>query len=250
MNKLLLLGCFWVLPLLAEPPMVVGELSLHYPPFHFTADDERPGVYSEMVHAVLDRAGLEYQEQWLTYDQLKPAFKEGRISILCCSHPAWWEALGGIDHQLFSMPLAENRDLWIFPRGGAFNPVSELDGKRVALIRLFGYRGVNDERIERIDHDDVDQLLLTVSEKRADAGIVNEWVLLWELKKQALLLDLPQEQDRVTLHMLVGPQWRDQLPAINDAIDQLHGEGVFEQILRSYLPGYRPVEFPADQLLP
>ncbi len=239
--------CCWLSMVLAEEPLRVAQVSLHYPPFHFEAGADRLGVYPEMLRAVLEEIGQPFDVVSLDYPELKPAYRSGRIHIICCTHPAWWQDDPDLDYRLFSMPLADNRDLWIFPRGEPFNPISELAGKRVALIRSFVYQGVADALIERDDHEGVESLLAAVADGRADAGIVNEWVLLWELRRTPMPFDLPQEQDRVTLHLLVHRDWQALLSRLNDAVDRLQANGTFERIIRSYLPGYRPVIFPADE---
>ncbi len=231
-------------PVASEPVWLLGELSVHYPPFHMLLGQERRGIYADLAQAVLHHARIRHGTRYFTFKRLKRAYSKGDIALSCCTHPAWWEDVGGVDAELFSDPLLEIRDVWVFPRGYAFDPVADLVGKRVALIRAFGYRGLEQGPFERLDQDDVDQILEAVSTHQADAGVLNEWVLLWKLKEQPYALDRPVEQDRVSVHFVVRPEARHLLAPLNASIAALRRDGTLDRIIRSYLPDYRPVIFP------
>lgn len=244
---LLLLGLS-ALPLQAEPKWVVGELSVHYPPFHMELGKPRRGIYADLTQALLHRVNISHRTRYFTFSRLKRAYNKGDVQISCCTNPAWWQDVGGVDNSLFSIPLLDIRDLWVFPRGYAFDPAGVLADKRIALIRAFGYRGLEDGQYIRMDFDDVDQQLDAVDRHEADAAIVNEWVLLWELQHKAYGLDQPQEQDRVSVHVVVRPEASHLLPLLNQTIEEMQDDGSFDAIIRSYLPDFRPTSLPSPML--
>ncbi len=239
-----LLSLLLALPLAAES-WVSGELSLNYPPIYFELGAGPRGIYADLKNAILDEAGIAHRTEYLSSKRLFRDIWRARLHLNCCSNPGWWVGWGSdelIDPKAYSQPVVWMRDIWVFRRGRAFDPERQLTGKRIGLIRGFGYRELDERQFSRIDFDSSDDLIHALIAGEVQAIILNEFVFGWWMSRRGFPLEAGPMQDQVALSFLVHPKAAALMPQINAAITRLQARGALEALIRGYLPEYQAPE--------
>lgn len=213
---------------------VSGEMVIGYPPLYMDEHQSRRGIYSDLGRAIYQRAGIDHKINYYNSPRMQRDYWRTRLDIMCCNNPGWWKSDQAWDLSLFSIPVWSIREYWIFPIGVTFDPQTELDNKMLALISGFGYRGIDEAKIIRIDLPSTQKIMGHLDRQQADASILQEAVFYWEKQHGDFDLELGPLQDEVPVHVMVHPNARELMPRINQAIREMQADGSIDAIIHSY----------------
>ena len=223
---------------------------LHAAPYEINVPDETrmpmflieknnySGIYLDVFKKVLENAKIDYKFEPLPMQRRRKFFEEGKSYIDCCPSPNWRKSDAEAAVQLFSDPLFNSDDLYIFPKGKAFKVpnIDILGQKKVAIIRGYGYKGMAIFKDKAMQLNSEDELIGFIEKGRADVGIVNGFVLNYWLKTHPnTQLDVGEIHESTSLHIRIHKAKKELLPSINQAITKLKGSGEIDQILKKYM---------------
>lgn len=206
-----------------RPPLIyVGE---HY-----------SGIYAEIFKAVLTRAGLSFNFQPTPNSRRRLLFEEGEVIIDCCANPEWRQRPLEKKYQLFTLPIDESADHYIFNRAKQLdvNAYSDLKAHVVGVIRGFSYSG-SELFGHTVEVKTEEQLLEMVNLKRVDLAIMNKHVAEYYIKKKQLNLAIGPLHEKKTLHIRLHKSNAELLPKLNKIIKELVDSGERERLIKKYL---------------
>lgn len=191
------------------------------------------GIYIDLFREVLNGAGIQFTLIPIPKQRARIMFERGEAMLSCCDNPSWRMRDEELKVQLFSDALHDTHDLYVFPKGKAFD-TKDLRMRHIALVRGYGYRA-SEYFGTRFDLESESKVLEFLSLGRADVAIINENVL------QNWMLTHPNSvvpgkcHDNASLHIRVHRQRSDLLEPINQSIKRMIESGKREEILRKYL---------------
>lgn len=150
-------------------------VSTIWPPFTNLAG--RPRRASDLVHEALERAGITEQTSIVADGRLIPSLREGAYS----GSAALWHSADRERFLLYSQPYMETRLVLVGRKGsdvGAAS-LSDLAGKRVALVRTWAYGSAVDEAegTSFVRGDSMEDNLRAVLDGRVDYTIIDDLVI-------------------------------------------------------------------------
>ncbi len=167
-----LLFLLWGALGLAAPPTPLKLGSDVWPPF--TDVPDKPHEALDLVKAALDRGGVRSQSSIMTWAAALQALEQGKLD----GSAAVWKSPEREAYLLFSKPYLENRLLLVARKGEsvAFSAVSQLAGKRLALVRGYAYGDAVTKapRVEVVYKDSDADCLRAVLAKQADYLLLDE----------------------------------------------------------------------------
>lgn len=162
----------------------------------------------ELVRRALERAGLASEVSMVDVGRLTPGLEEGRFD----GTAAIWKSAAREKYLLYSAPYLENRLVLVGRKSSdvAYKDLSELKGKRVAIVSAFAYgdeiakaKGVRFVKGES-DQDNLRKLLLGQTDYiLVDALIAHRLVTLYRAEADRLLQVGSQPMITRTLHFAV-----------------------------------------------
>lgn len=220
-----------------ETLLVSYSGSNDFPPFAFAQPipKDNPGIFAEMVEAILNRAGLDFEFVFLPATRTNLAIKLGNIHIDITS-PAWHE--GVPDYFVMTDHFMVFNDYFIY-NNNAPKIVETADDVfhsklRVGLVRGYYYPSremfysVSDLRNERA-------LLNMLAINRLDVVIMNDLTMLYlskELHLNNLRIGPLHSEGLLTLR--VTKHKAHLLSSLNQAITELKKEDYFNDVLNKY----------------
>jgi len=207
----------------SRPPLVIST-------------ESHTGIYTELFTAVLKHAGIDYELHPVPPLRKRAMFEDGEMAVSCCSNPAWRNREQEIAVQLFSLPIYESADHFIFKRAQPFTiqTPSDLKNRVVGTVRGFTYPGSEFFGTDvKVQTEEV--LLEMLHLGRVDLAIVNKDVAAYYIKKNGLDLVIGPVHDKHTLHIRVHRSYDFLLPKINDAISHVITSGQRDTIIRRHL---------------
>lgn len=235
-----LLALIAVMPaLLASPgarcePLVISVYNENRGPLsRISPGGTVSGLYPDLFAAVLNRAGIGHTFRPVPQNRRRVEFANGDQVLDCCSNPAWRTQPREVAVQVFSDPIYETRDIFVFPKGKAFaiTEMADLQTKSVAVVRGFGYAG-SEWFGQRIDLDNEEALIKFVSLGRADVGISNDVIV--QASRFRDRIEIGPIHAEASLHIRVHRSRLDLLDPINAAISSLVLDGTIEDLERKY----------------
>ncbi|MFC3093848.1 substrate-binding periplasmic protein [Alteromonas sediminis] len=207
----------------SRPPLIIST-------------DKYSGIYAELFTAVLKQADIDFELFPVPAMRKRIMFENGEMALSCCSNPAWRNRQKELQVQLFSLPIYESTDHYIFNSNQIFNIAapSDLKTRVVGTVRGFTYPDSEwfgtDIKVQTEE-----KLLELLHLGRVEVAIVNKEVAEYYINKNGWALTIGPEHDKHALHIRVHKQHAALLPSINQAITQTIRSGRRDQIIKRHL---------------
>jgi len=204
------------------------------PPLSIVKDGEASGIYPDLFREILKEAGLTPDLLPVPPMRRRIGFETQLYHLSCCANPAWRQRPREQEVQIFSKQFYWTRDIFVFPKGKAFevDKLSQLSDKLIATVRGFDYRG-SEHFGDRVNFQNEVTLMRGLALGRADVGIVNEDI--FNASPQKKYLEIGPVHDEASLHIRIHRARIDLVEPINKAIDKIITSGKRDQIVKDYL---------------
>lgn len=219
----------------AQPVVDIPFYDSNRPPLIFVGEHIY-GIHADIFKKVLLQSGIKFSFQPTPHLRRRLLFEAGEVVIDCCSNPAWRQRPLESKLQLFSIPIDESADHYIFNQDKQLqvNAFSDLKDKVVGVIRGFSYSG-SEYFGHTVKVKTEKQLLELVNLQRVDLAIVNKHVAKYYVNKKQLNIVIGPLHDKKTLHIRLHKSYAELLPKINRSIELLVQSGEKDSIIKRYL---------------
>lgn len=193
----------------------------------------------ELVEEALRRIGYASQLEIIDEGQLTKAVVSGDYQ----GSPAFWRNAPRARFLLFSDPYLENRLVLVGRKGSDVSAASlaELEGKKLGLIRAFGYGEVLEriDRIKRVYVENYRENLTQLISGKVDYilmdALLAHYLIEYQAREAEAYLEIGEEPLlRRTLHFVLNPEVPDApgiMDAFNTEISRMLGDGTYNRIL-------------------
>lgn len=209
---------------------------------YWIINDSRP---SGILHDVLEEIDRRIPVQLnpiepLPVKRAKLLFKAGDIQIECCINMAWRDDPEEQAVNLWSDTVMFAEEMLIFPKGKPFpySDIEDLKGKQLATILGYGYIG--DEYFVRNDTVKNTSLIQMVAAGRVDGGFMDTLEYAYVVKHIATMRNVEEFIEsgpiinRSELKIRVHRSRAELIPMINQALAEMHADGVIDEIRARY----------------
>ncbi|MCP3926332.1 MAG: transporter substrate-binding domain-containing protein [Desulfobacterales bacterium] len=220
---------------------IVTSASDPWPPF-VDPDHPKMGITIEVVTAAFKTQGYILKHKIIPWSRAEQMVKRGKIDIL----PNTWKTDKRKSYLLYSKPYAYNKIKFIKRKGAGFeyNGLKSLKGKKVGIIRGYGYGDefMNSKHFKRFP---VNNLILNIRKlvaKRIDLTLEDEIVAKNQISKKEpkLLSKIEFTKKYISskgLHVTCGlknPSHRSIIMAFNKGLKKIKSNGTLKKIFKSY----------------
>jgi len=200
-----------------------------FPPFNFFDDQNQlKGFDIDIGNAIAGQLGLEPEWKAHAWDTMLIALNQGRFDFVIASHTITEERAKAVD---FTKPYYCTGNVIVAKPGGPKTP-EELKGKVIGaqlgttfeeFAKQFGPKQL---KTYQTNPDAVQDLMLG----RIDAWITDQFTALEAIKSRNLNLQISGLLNREEIGMAVAKGNSLLLAALNQALDTIQANGVYEQI--------------------
>ncbi|WP_419901335.1 substrate-binding periplasmic protein [Kiloniella sp.] len=201
------------------------------PPLTYTQDGKHVGLIIDIVREVGRRIDVDIKIEVVGASERRKGFVKGQYVIECCIIEGWRTRPEEIAIQLFSDPVLQIQDIFIFPPHQAF-PISSMESlkdKEVGTIRGYSYKG-EENFGSRVDHESVLPLLQGISSGRVDVGIFQRRAAAFHSRQSKLNLTFGPLHHEVQASIRLHKNKAEYLPEINAAIRDMYSDGTFKSL--------------------
>ncbi|MEH6630480.1 MAG: transporter substrate-binding domain-containing protein [Halopseudomonas aestusnigri] len=201
------------------------------PPLTYTKDGKHVGLIIDIVSEIGRRIGVDITTEVVGAPERRAGFVEGKYLIECCIIEGWRTRPEEQAVQLFSSPVLQIQDIFIFPPQQAFpiQNMAALKDRKIGTIRGYSYKGERNFG-SRIDHESVMPLLESIAQGKVDVGIFQRRAAAFHSRKNNLNLTFGSMHHEVQASIRLHKSKAHFLPAINEAIKAMEKDGSFKNL--------------------
>ncbi len=218
----------------------VGLLKSGHPPFSFPASHHQKGIYVDILQQITLITGDKFIINYYPNKRLIKSFNDGLIHIEPGVSPLWrtqWK-----DISRYSIAFTQYTDVTVFRKNELFkiNSAADLMDKGVATVKSYYYPGFqnafNSGKIKRYSLNHELQLLKFLSKKQrgADVGFINEYVLMYYIKKEGFSFDIGNSIGNVPIMFRFHVDNSSSINRFNKALETLINNGSVSAIIEKY----------------
>lgn len=208
------------------------------PPFSYQTDQGYQGIFVDLMQEVAQRIDVVIEEKTYPIVRRRELFVRGDLVITCCVNPVWRDKPEEKAVQLFSDPIYNSREMFLFPPQKAFPiPTPEaLQNKTVVTIKGFNYLG-EEHFGARLDVRDPEQIVHMVARGRGDVGLLQYEVAKYHAAVQGVDIIIGPIHHAAPLHIRLHKSKAAHMVKINKAIAEMKANGIIKQIFEKYMVG-------------
>ncbi len=201
------------------------------PPLTYTQDCKHVGLIIDIVSEVGRRIGVEITTEVVAASERRAGFIKGKYLIECCIIEGWRTRPEEQAVQLFSSPVLQIQDIFIFPPQQAFSipDMAALKDRKIGTIRGYSYKGERNFG-SRIDHESVMPLLESIAQGKVDVGIFQRRAAAFHSRQSNLNLTFGPMHHEVQAGIRLHKSKAHFLSAINEAIKAMEKDGSFKSL--------------------
>ena len=221
----------------AEP---IRFATVDYVPYALHDDlHGRLGLFTDFSTAIAERAGISISEDVLPMARAIKNLERGLTDCAIMARTPWSEEKFQPVAKVF-----ERFDAAIFTRAGlTITRVEDLHGKRLAIPRgsFLDSPISSDPNIERVETNDYKQSVRLLKAGRVDAIAGSELSIFYYFSVEEMMREdigsiLSIVHASLWLHCAKGDVSDDVLMQLRQATDALRSEGVFDRLVKRYIP--------------
>lgn len=202
-------------------------------PYGYFGNSARPGIFAEVLKAVLKRANISYEFYSYPPKRAQKAFDEGKLDIDFMS-PEWFKngdmgsknvySTGILDLSEYIVTLPENASVYSTP--------DSIYGKRIGTIAGYSYH--DDDEFIRVDFLSESALIEGLKKQRFKAVILEGVTAAYWSEVHNVPIAYASIHSQGEIVMRLRKELDFLLPQLNSAIHALKDEGVIEKIIKRY----------------
>lgn len=202
-------------------------------PYYIPDSPQAPGLMSELLPLLLERAGVKGQNVPLPPNRTNQALEKGTLDFDIVS-PSWFEhgdfgplfvksePIMQITEHIITLP--QNQDRWA--------DISSIKGKEIGTV--MGYLYHDDHEFIRADFKSEQELIKALHRQRIGAAISGDYTALYWSSKLNLPIALAAKHSSGDLVFRLRKERAALLPAINSAIATLKADGTIDTLIDKY----------------
>jgi ABC-type amino acid transport substrate-binding protein len=198
------------------------------PPYSFGEKAHR-GIYIDLFQEIFKLTPYQLKFVYLSSARIRNSFHKGEIDIECCPIASWRK--NESDISLYSQPIFETSDVYIFPQGKV-RGIKVLSDETIATINGYGY--AFDLIFTRYDVENELKLLKLIEHERLSVGIVDSTVVVYLSNIHHLTVETGQIHEYSSRPLRVHKSKAHIIPFINQAISEMKQQGKISAIIAKY----------------
>lgn len=202
-------------------------------PYENAVDEDRPGIFVELLPLIMDKAGLNTEKVMLSTKRAELAFKNGELDFDFFS-PGWLSAAQSRDTFVFSVPIAPIKEYLIaLPEYiDRYQRLENAYGGPVGTIS--GYVYFDDSRFSRVDFTSEDNLILALQKKRVVVAIMEEATARYWSARHKVEIRLGAIHTQGDIALRLHKRHASLVSKINSAITSLKRDGQINRVIMKY----------------
>jgi polar amino acid transport system substrate-binding protein len=214
----------------------VGYYSDGFPPFFFDENDQRKGIYVEILEAISAITGDQFIKKYATVARIKAQFGEDYY-IEPGINPIWRP--GQEEISVYTIPFFQYQDVVVMRKKTAF-PVSkaeDLHGQAVGIIRGYSYPNWEPEQGNYLPDlaKDETQLFTKFKAGRFDILIAGALIAAYYAKELGLDIEIVHVLYSTELSFRLHVSKKSAVKRIDNALKTLLQDGTIDAINQKYL---------------
>ncbi len=237
----LLVVMFTIVSTLASAEQLKVILSENgYSPFSFTKNSPERGIFLDILDQISKITGDDFVINYYPAMRKRFVFAHGEADIEPGVNPVWRPNSSEVS--LYSIPFGFATDVVFFRKDEAIDveTINDLTGKKVVTVRGYQYpsyeKAFDNHTIIRHDMNHELQLMRFLLQKNrgADAGFINKYILLYNMKEQNMVFDIGNVIGSVPIMFRFHISKKEALQRFNKALEQLTKDGTIDAIYKKY----------------
>lgn len=220
----------------AKDTLIFGT-NATYPPFEFLDENSKiAGFDIDLVAALSQKVGFEYEFLNMSFDGLIPALKSGKINAVAAAMSATPQRVKAVD---FTEPYYHTENLFIKVKNNNFiNSKEDLKGKRVGVqlgtVQEHSARDISGVSV--IATKDIFASIMALKNGKVDAVLVDSSIGYGYLKKNEDLVQFLVEPDGSEGFSLAFDKDKNKelIKKINAALEEMKLDGSYNKLLEKY----------------
>ena len=202
-------------------------------PYSYSGNDEYPGVFVEMVRAIMDEADIPVEGIPMPAKRAVKALEEGIIDFDFVS-PEWFPQGNVGEKYIKTLPLFNVTEYFISLPVHAEKYASKkhIYGNPVGTVS--GYYYYDDSQFTRVDFLSEKELVQGLAYGRFEVAILEMRAATAWSNKLSIPITLLEQHTQGDIVIRLRKEHADYLPAINQAIVTLQTSGKLKDILETY----------------
>lgn len=202
-------------------------------PYGFFGDVDKPGIFAEVIAAILDRAGYSFEFYYYPPKRADKAFDEGLLDVDFMSS-AWFKdgdigdpyvassTIFNLTEYIVTLP--ENAHCYVTP--------SSIHGQRVSTVAGYDYH--DDDKFIRVDFFSEARLIKGLQMLRFRSVILEGVTAKHWSSHYDVPIALASVHSEGVVFLRLRKEFSDLLPSLNEAITALKNEGEIDRIFQKY----------------
>lgn len=202
-------------------------------PYDFTGDAQRPGIFSELIGSIMERAEIPLRPVQLPTRRAVKALEVGLLDFDFVS-PDWFPNGDFGPSFVGSMPIIQVKEYLVTlpSQINQYQVLNDAYGEPVGTIA--GYAYFDDDQFQRMDFGNEGDLVRALEKGRVQVAILEEMTAHHWARQLNIPLALGAVHSEGQMIMRLRAEHQSLLPRINAAIRELKNEGQIEAILDRY----------------
>ncbi len=208
----------------------------NYPPFEFIKDTKIAGFDIDMMRAISQKIGVEFEFMNMAFDGLIPALKGGKIDIIASAMSATDARRKSVD---FSNSYYFTENLFLKKKADeAIKSKADLKGKKIG-VQLGTVQEMAAKKIEGVTVVPAEEMvsaILYLKSGKVDAVLTDSSIGYGYLKKNEDLKDFLSEPDGSEGFSLAFDKGKhsELIKKINQALQDMKKDGSYDKLLKKY----------------
>ncbi len=232
---------FWIFPsLLSAEKFRVTFYSPSLPPYYFSEDDPRTGIFKDILSEIGKITDDKFEFLYLPAARAILMFERGEVDLEIGVNPQWRSEsnVSGV----YTIPYTYCTDSVIFAKGKRIdvNRPEDLIGQRIGVVRGYVYPKFTElfesGEIQVEPSKNEKGLLDMLHYKRFDQILMNKVVAQYLIKTEIQYKDfeIGDDVDHIEVMMRLHPEKSQRISQLNSAITKLKSTGKIAEIYSRY----------------
>jgi len=229
----LLMGCGDKNSGKADKDIVVVGTNAEYPPFEYLDGEKIAGIDPDIIEAISEKTGIEFQWSNMTFDSLIPSMQLGKVDMIIACMTITPERSKNVD---FSIPYLASPITVIASEGSSIQSMDDLEGKKygaqLGTTQEAKAQAIKDSTV--ISYPQPSSAVLDLLADKLDAVVIDESVGTSFVKNnKGLKVVGTFEGDAKAI--AVSKKKKELLDSINTALEELIADGTIDSIIKKHM---------------
>ena len=202
-------------------------------PYGYHGDPNNQGIFAEVIHAIMKLTHIPYEFYYYPPKRAEMAIESGKLDFDFMS-PSWVKdgnlgdefvtTVAIFDLVEYVVTLPDNAQRFALPEA--------IYGKRIGTVAGYSYH--DDDKFTRVDFLSESKLIEGLAKQRFDAVILEGKVAQYWAGVNQVAIALASIHSQGDIVIRLRQEYKDLIPALNQAIIELRQNGQIANILQRY----------------